>query len=279
MLMRLSVSVSVGLAAVLAAVWVPIVASASEAQIKDVDVELVLMVDVSLSMSPAELEIQRRGYAEAIASDEVIAAIGSGFLGGIALTYVEWAGAGTHRVVVDWRQLSSREDALGFARALGETFPIGRRRTSISSALLAAAEMIDTNSFRGTRAVIDISGDGPNNQGSPVRQVRDMLLARGIIINGLPLMTRDGLYTRYDIDNLDAYYRECVTGGPGSFVLPVYDWSAFPAAIKRKRVLELVERPIAIPVPLAPIPVTAEVVDCMIGEKMWENLRGTIGLP
>ena len=55
----------------------------------EVDVELFLAVDVSRSMTVDELEIQRRGYAEALTSPEVLAAIKNGLLGRIAVTYVE----------------------------------------------------------------------------------------------------------------------------------------------------------------------------------------------
>ena len=89
------------------------------------------------------------------------------------------------------------------------------------------------------KRVIDISGDGPNNQGPPVDLMRDELVGQGITINGLPLMTNGGYTSAYDVKDLDRYYTDCVIGGPGAFMIPVNDWSQFPEAVRRKLVLEL----------------------------------------
>ncbi len=119
--------------------------------------------------------------------------------------------------------------------------------------------------------MIDVSGDGPNNNGAPVVQARDAALAQGITINGLPLMTRDGMGGQWHLDDLDAYYRGCVIGGPGAFVIPVLDWTGFADAVRRKLVLEIADRR-----GLAPIPAQYGAVpsyDCLIGEKIWERNR------
>jgi hypothetical protein len=234
----------------------------------EVDTELVLLVDVSRSMSPHELEIQRRGYAEALTSPQVISAIRGGLLGRVAVTYVEWAGAGNQRVVVDWRLLESRADAEAFAHTLTSYFNPALRRTSISSALHFARHALDTNGFHGLRRVIDVSGDGPNNAGERVDHARDAVLAAGIVINGLPLMTRDGLGSEWDLEDLDRYYLACVTGGPGSFVIPVRHWDDFAAAVRRKLVLELASTA-PVPAQYAPRPD----YDCLVGEKIWERNR------
>jgi hypothetical protein len=133
----------------------------------EVDMELVLAVDVSRSMSPRELEIQRRGYAEALVSDEVIGVITEGFTGRIAITYMEWAGAGSTRVIVDWTEIAGPADAQRVADALMAHVPTGLRRTSISGAIDTAARMFEDNGFTSFRQVIDVSGDGPNNHGAP----------------------------------------------------------------------------------------------------------------
>lgn len=238
----------------------------------EVDVELVLAVDVSRSMSPAELEIQRRGYAAALTSDEVLSAIADGFTGRIALAYMEWAGSGSSRVVVDWTLVAGREDAERVAAALLAHTPYGLRRTSISGALATAAELFEDNGFASYRQVIDVSGDGPNNHGAPVTGARDAVLARGIVINGLPLMTRDAYGGMWHLEDLDAYYLNCVIGGPGAFVLPVRDWSEFPAAVRRKLVMEIAAPP---PEPERIVPAEASApYDCLIGEKIWERNRG-----
>ncbi len=240
----------------------------------EVDVELVIAVDVSRSMTPRELEIQRRGYAEALVSEQVLEAIRHDFLGRVAITYVEWAGAQSQRVVVDWTLVRDKADAEAFAARLTAVFDRTLRRTSISGALDYAATRFDGNGYAGRRRVIDVSGDGPNNQGRPVKSARDDVLAKDIVINGLPLMTREGMGSQWHLDDLDEYYRHCVIGGPTAFVIPVLEWSHFPQAVRRKLVLELVQQH-QVPVIRANL-ARAETpdYDCLIGEKIWDDIQG-----
>ncbi len=241
---------------------------ASPLRATEVDVELALMVDVSRSMGPMELEIQRRGYAQAISSDEVVNAILNGFTGRIALTYVEWAGVGSNRVVIPWTLVDSPAAAKAISEKLTAEFSFGMRRTSITGAIRFAMEDLETNEFEGLRKVIDVSGDGPNNQGGSVEAARDEAVAKGHVINGLPLMTVDG-GSFWDLDDLDLYYESCVIGGPGAFVIPVTDWKEFPLAVRRKIVLELVGPPEVVPV--ARSGWRMDGYDCFIGEKMREE--------
>jgi len=254
----------------------------------EVDVELVLAVDASLSITPREMDIQRRGYAEAILSPEVMAAVTGGLLGRVAITYMEWAGAGSQRTVIDWTVIASPADARAFAARLLDAPGQPLRRTSISGALDHAVASFEGNGFAGLRRVIDISGDGPNNSGGPVTRARDAALARGIVINGLPLMTREGVGGRWHLDDLDRYYTDCIIGGPGAFVIPVTDWDGFAVAVRRKLVMELAGLSPA-PAPprrdgqarlwrigaaqAAPHP---EPYDCLIGEKIWDSRSGVI---
>lgn len=240
-----------------------------------VDLQLVLAVDVSRSMTPRELEIQRRGYAEALASAEVADAITGGAHGRIALTYFEWSGAFEQRSIVGWTLIESREDGAAFGARLTASFNDALRRTSISGALIYGAELFEDNGFSGRR-VIDVSGDGPNNAGRFVAPVRDLVARRGIAVNGLPLMTREGLGAQWHLDDLDEYYRACVIGGPGAFVIPVREWREFPAAVRRKLVLEIAGRPddsdeTARPANFHVVPRPA--YDCQIGEKIWDRFR------
>ena len=255
----------------------------SQASEVEVDVELVLAVDVSRSMTPNELEIQRRGYAEAIVSDPVINAVRQGLLGQIAITYVEWAGTVSQNVIIDWTLISNRSEAESFAARLTAQFENSMRRTSISGAMDFSSRLFGDNGYFSNRQVIDISGDGPNNNGRPVLAARTDTLAKGIIINGLPLMTREGMGSQWHLEDLDVYYRHCVIGGPGSFVIPVLEWSQFPAAVRQKLVLELAGRE---PAPQKAAHQKAararDLVlktalqtdyDCLIGEKIWNNMR------
>lgn len=247
-------------------------AAAQEAAPVEVDLQLVLAVDVSRSMSPRELEIQRRGYAEALTSSEVLGTIRAGPLGRIALTYVEWAGDSAHRVVVDWTLVASEADARAVAARITGAERLNMRRTSISGALTFAHLRLGLSPFAGWRQVIDISGDGPNNQGRPVLAARDDVLAAGVTINGLPLMTRDGAGGQWQLDDLDLYYRDCVIGGPGAFVIPVRDWSEFPGAVRRKLVLEI-SGLAAAGLHQAQLAVPGPGYDCLIGERIRERER------
>jgi hypothetical protein len=243
---------------------------------EQVDIELVLAVDISLSMSPDELEIQRQGYAAALTHDRVLEAIAAGVHGRIAVTYVEWAGSTSQHIVVPWTAIATRSDAERFVRQLSAEPPSSARRTSISGALDFGGDLFAESGFQGMKRVIDISGDGPNNQGSPVTGARDALIAQGITINGLPLMTNSGLASAYDVENLDLYYQDCVIGGPGAFMIPVNAWSQFPEAVRRKLVLELAggssertrDEAAHPPVRLAQ---ATPGYDCMIGEKLWRD--------
>lgn len=258
-------------AALLLAAALAAATPSSAGAVTEVDLELVLMVDVSRSMTRNELEIQRRGYAEAFRSAPVAAAVRSGLLRRVALAYVEWAG--TQQVIVDWRLLEDSDDLEAFADALLGSFESYYRRTSISEALIFGAAMIEDNEFEGMRKVIDVSGDGPNNDGRPVTEARDEVLARGIVINGLPLLTDEGLGGQWHLEGLDLYYETCVIGGAGSFVVPVVGWEDFGEAVRRKLILEMAG---AQPAPPGPRVVPAQTLlrdpfDCMIGEKMREQ--------
>jgi hypothetical protein len=170
----------------------------------------------------------------------LIDAVTTGRLGRIAVTYIEWAGFDLQKNLVPWRVIDSKETAKDFALALAAQ-PLGQmRRTSISGILTHARESFATNGFEGTRRVIDVSGDGPNNSGMPAPEARDETIAAGITINGLPIITKDWRRRSYfDIDELDLYYEECVIGGPGAFYLKVTHPDQLIAAIRAKLILEI----------------------------------------
>ena len=122
-------------------------------------------------------------------------------MGRIALAYVEWAGG--HKVVIDWRLVETRADLVAMAAVLVDGTSAPMQRTSISEAPVFGAAMIEGNAYAGLRQVIDISGDGPNNEGHPVTVARGAVIARGIVINALPLMTSDGMGAAWHLDDLD----------------------------------------------------------------------------
>ena len=255
---------SLGLAAVLMALWLT---ARAEAQSR-VDLELVLAVDISLSMDLDELRVQRGGYVAAFRDPEVQRVIFAGPERKIAITYFEWAGRSVQKLIVPWTIIDSPAAALALADAL-ERAPISRERmTSISGAMDYAGQLFDQSVYTATRRVLDISGDGPNNAGRPVTVARDVLLAKNININGLPLVLKSG-GTPFDIKDLDIYYADCVIGGPAAFSIPVRSEAEFSPAIRRKLLLEIAFNPPAkiIRAQMTPAPVPR--IDCLIGEKLW----------
>ena len=245
------------------------------AQPVPVDLRLVLAVDVSRSMNVEEQYLQRIGYVQAFQNPAVIEAIQRGPRGRIAVTYVEWAG--DQHVVVPWTLLDGRRSTEAFAERLLDAPTRVARRTSISEALVFSASLFDDPAFRGQRRVIDISGDGPNNLGRNVVAARDLVISKGITINGLPILARsDSLAGFFDVANLDLYYEDCVIGGPGAFIVPVLETGGFAAAILRKIILEIAG-PAPPPTPARPRVLPAQFsrdggrFDCRIGEKLWRE--------
>jgi hypothetical protein len=243
-----------------------------------VDLELVLAVDVSLSMDLEEQRLQRDGYVQAFRDAQIHKAIQSGPNGRIAVTYMEWAGAGIQAVVLPWQVLASPADANAFADALAAK-PISRNlMTSISAAIEVSASLFDQNDLQGLRRVIDVSGDGPNNSGAPVEQKRDEAGRAGVTINGLAieLAPGRGRYSYFDLADLARYYKDCVITGPGSFVLAIKKKEEFATAIRQKLLLEIAGREPDQPARIRHIQLTAppaDKYDCLIGEKMWQEYR------
>jgi hypothetical protein len=264
-----------GLMAAVAVVAAPgpqVAQQRAETDANAVDVQLILAVDVSYSMDMDELAIQREGYAQAIVSRDFLQALKTGPHGKVAVTYFEWAASSDQKIIIPWRVIDGPESADAVAAEIMKT-PIRRAsRTSISGAIYFAMPLFDDSPYKGLRRVIDISGDGPNNNGSPVTIARDEALSKGIIINGLPIMVKEPSYSTMDIDNLDYYYEDCVIGGPGSFVLAIKDREKFKEAIRTKLLMEVAGR-MPENVPVAEKDKEPR-VSCLIGEKIWQDRWG-----
>ncbi len=259
------------LAAAWAAPYAPKFADKSPGALP-VDVELVIAVDVSYSMDPEEQALQREGYITALTSKEFLRALREGPNGKIAVTYFEWAGQSDQKVVMPWRLIDGPEAADAVAAEIARAPYRRASRTSISGALQFAKPLFDNSGYRGLRRVIDVSGDGANNNGPLVVPTRDDVLAAGITINGLPIMLKRPNIASIDIENLDVYYEDCVIGGPGAFVVPIREREKFIEATRTKLVLEVAGRQPEERV----IPVSSEAprVSCTIGEKMWRDRWG-----
>jgi hypothetical protein len=233
-----------------------------------VDVQLILAVDVSRSMDFMEQQVQRDGYVAAFRSAEVQKAIASGAYGRIAVTYIEWSSADYQQVLIPWRIIGDDEDAIGFADDLAGAPLEVDRSTSISAGLAFAASAFLTSGLDSDRRTIDVSGDGPNNDGPALPLVRETLLAQGININGLPILFNPTpmLVALGPISVAD-YYEDCVIGGPGAFVIPIRALADFAPAIQRKLVMEIVAvQPMVVPV----VDTSAErpKIDCVMAERL-----------
>jgi hypothetical protein len=219
---------------------IPIVRTAGT----EADLALILAVDTSHSMDQRQLHIQRDGYVKAFLGDKLMAAVETGEHGRIAVLYMEWAGPTHQVVVIPWTVIDAPEDAVSFATRLAAeplVQPVtSNPGTSISGALKFAARLFPDEASTATRHVIDISGNGANNIGGPVKPARDVVVASGITINGLPLAL-PGVETGSTAPiALARYYENCVIGGPDAFSIVVDDMSRFEDAIRRKLLREIV---------------------------------------
>ena len=234
-----------------------------------VNVELVIAVDVSYSMDMDELAIQREGYAQAIVSTDFLQTLKAGQGSRVAVTYFEWSMSGDDRIIIPWRVIDGPESADAVAAEIMKT-PVRRgSSTSISGAINFALQLFEESPYRGLRRVIDISGDGPNNDGAPVTGARDAALAKGIIINGLPIMVKEPSHSAIDIENLDLYYEDCVIGGPGAFIMTIKDREKFQEAIRTKLVREVAG--LTPDHGIFPAAEKEPRVPCLIGEKKWQE--------
>lgn len=210
------------------------VVAETSAATNNVDLQLVLAVDSSGSIDDNEFILQRWGYANAFRNPRVIAAIRSGVHRAIAVTYIEWSGPGIQVTIADWTLIKDAATANRFAEKL-ESVPramISGNGTAVGEAILMAAAHFDDNDFNSPRLVIDISGDGPVTRGRPASWARDLVVARGITINGLPVIDR-----RYP--DLEFFFLDHVIGGPGAFAIPAYGFKDIAAAVLSKLIREI----------------------------------------
>lgn len=200
-----------------------------------VDVALVLAADCSGSISNEDLALQFRGYGQAITSDAVMRAVRSGRHGRIALTFVGWSSAGRQDQAVPWTLIDGIPAAREFAsKLLHAPSPIPGY-TSISGAIDFAVRLLSACAYPSEQQVIDVSGDGMNNDGRAVTDARDDAVAAGVRINGLPIVSRE--------PNIAAYYAQNVIGGAAAFIVVAADMASFHVAVLRKLVTEIATGP------------------------------------
>ena len=209
---------------------------------KEVDLALAMAIDISGSIDPDEAKLQRQGYVQAFRDPVIVKAILGGANGRIAVAYFEWSDAWVQRLLIDWTLLDSEASIMAFASRL-EAAPISiARRTSISGAIRYAIPLFGRGPHEAVRKVLDISGDGSNNDGGLVTDMRHEALKERIVINGLPIMNdRPNPFGFPSETDLDKYYLACVTGGPRSFVEVAHDFEDFPRAVRKKLLQEVAD--------------------------------------
>jgi hypothetical protein len=197
-----------------------------------VALELVIAVDTSASVDDRELALQIGGIARAFADREVIAAIESLAPAGMAVALVQWSGPDAFALAVPFSHVYDSRTAKAFGFLVGLT----QRRSTAGTTAMAyslgrAAELIASNEFDGQRRVIDVSGDGRNNTPPNVETVRDLVVASGITINGLAILSDD--------PRLDVYYRSSLIGGRDAFAEVASGFEEFAQAVRRKLIREI----------------------------------------
>jgi hypothetical protein len=234
-----------GLFRVLIVLLLAAVAAPGARAAERVDLLLVLAADVSRSVDAQKFQLQREGYAAAIANPRVLEAIRSGRNGRIAVLFLEWSGFGNQNVVIDWTPIDGPKAAQAFGDRLLESPRSFADRTSISGGIDFAVTQFPRAPFAADRHTIDVSGDGTNNAGRDITTARDEALALGITINGLVILSERPLPWNPEHTNppggLANYYRANVVGGPGAFVLEAKDFNSFGQAIIKKLIAEIAD--------------------------------------
>lgn len=190
-----------------------------------VGLELALLVDVSGSVDTTEYNLQKGGYVAAF-QDAIIQSNIASITGGIAVTYIEWSGNLEQSTRVGWTHITDATSANSFATAVSNVTRAFSGLTAPGSALNYAAPLFNNNGFEGARNVIDVSGDGAQNDGANTANARDAALAGGIdAINGLAILGESGL---------QAWYNNNIKGGTGAFVIAAATFADFEGAVKTK---------------------------------------------
>jgi hypothetical protein len=209
---------------------------------KEVDVALAMAIDISGSIDPEEAHLQRQGYVDAFRDRVVIKAIQGGPAGRISVAYFEWSDSWMQKLLIDWTMLDSEAAISAFAQRLSDAPISVARRTSISGAIRYAVPLFARSPYEPNRRVLDISGDGSNNDGALVTDARYEALKARIVINGLPIMNdRPNPFGFPSEADLDKYYLHCVTGGPHSFVEVARNFDDFPRAVRKKLLQEVAD--------------------------------------
>ena len=216
-----------------------------------VDLLLVLAADVSRSVDQAKFQLQREGYAQAIADKRVLDAITAGRHRRIAICFVEWSGVTSQKLVIDWTAIDGPDGARKFGDQLLELPRSFAERTSISAGIDFSMLMLARAPFEAARHTIDVSGDGTNNSGRDVALARDEAVTKGVTINGLVILSDRPMTWNPEHTNppggLPNYFQKNVVGGPGAFVIVAENFNSFGQAIVKKLIAEIAQAPARAP--------------------------------
>jgi hypothetical protein len=220
-----------------------IVGLALPARAEPVDLELVFAADGSGSIDDDELRLQRKGWADALTSRDVLDGIKDGPLGAIAVAYMEWGGPQSQVLIVDWHVVRDEASARVFADKLLGAPRGATGYNSISNAIDFSVRLVEGNAHDGTRKIIDVSGDGPNMGGRSLEAARADALAKGFTINALAIRRSGGRPGGPGGMSLEDYYAQAVIGGPGAFVEIANETQPFAVAARRKLLTEIAGGP------------------------------------
>jgi len=207
------------------------------AQGRSCDLALVLAMDASSSVNSDEYALQMKGMASALLDTEVKEAILS--LGGMYMAAFEWNGRMNQKMLFEWTHLTTEADIFKLAEALAtHERNSDRSPTALGSALGFAHRMFPKLPMRCLRQVIDVSGDGHNNEGIKPENVLRMWDFSQITVNGLAIRGTDPLHDSAHED-IVYYYRHNVLHGNNSFLVIAENFESFEEAMKKKLLKEI----------------------------------------
>ena len=202
-----------------------------------VALELSLVIDVSGSIDTTEYNLQRAAYAGAFNLPSIQATI-AGLNGGVAINVIQFDSSSF--TALPWTLLTDNASVSAFASSLASMPRQGSNGgTNIIAGMNASLASFAANSYQGSRMVMDVSGDGEQNQQgcqssdtvcAALQAVRDNAATAGITVNGLPILA--------SAPGLAAYYQSNVIT-PGGFLKVSADFASFEAAIGSKLYQEI----------------------------------------
>ncbi|MFW8595642.1 DUF1194 domain-containing protein [Cribrihabitans neustonicus] len=200
------------------------------------DLALVLAVDVSGSVDSGEYRAQMDGLAAAL-RDGIVAE--SLVRGRAQVMLLQWSGSARQEVTLPWTEVQSFAGLEALAQRIEEApRPWRNYSTAVGEALaLGLAQFGAVPGCR--RRVIDISGDGPSNEGAEPRTLQPALRAANVTVNAIAIEQSE--------PDLTAYFYENVILGEGAFVVTAASFADYPEGIRKKLLREVARQTAALP--------------------------------